>query len=202
MSSLNVKYYITAKTDGAVQFVKARWRKLVFFACFLVPGLEMGVLSSLKPIDPEEALASVNGGLYALITQAAYAGYIFPLLLFTISAIAVMCFVGRFAYSVIITAAFTVALGFFQGATVVLVMRTFGVLALPLVLSQIVISLLIDFAWAALFAMLAEAAAEKRRYGCGVPLLSVLKKAAAIAAICVVLVLLRSLFAVLFSFFL
>ncbi len=202
MASINVKYFFTARLDSLMQFIRSHLGKLVLFCGLLVFGLVMGVLSSLKPVDPVEALCSVNEGMYGLIAQAAYAGYIFPLLLFTLISITVMCFAGRFAYSVILTAAFTVVLGFFQGATIVLVMRAFGVLALPLVIVYTVFSILTDLVCFALFAILADISAEKRKYGCPTPFLKVLRRSVFIAVACCLLVLVKFILVVLFSFFL
>ena len=202
MSGLNLKYFVTSKIDGIFKFVKEHLAWLIAFSCFLVFGLVMGVLSSLKPIDPQEALASVNSGMYALIVQASFAGYIFPLLIFTLISVTVFCFVGRFSHSVILTVSFTVAVGFFQGSTLVLVMRSFGLLALPLAIAYVVMSIITDLIYFALFARLARIAAEKRKYGCGTPFLPVLKSSVVIFVFCVVSVVVKSVLVILFSFFL
>lgn len=202
MAGLNLKYFITAKSDGIMKFVGENLARLIMFSCFLVFGLVMGILSSLKPVDPQDALSSVNGGVYALITQAAFAGYFFPLLIFTLLSLVVWCFIGRFAHSVILTASYTVAIGFFQGGTIVLVMRSFGLLALPLVISYILLSLFTDMLQFALFAKLAHIALEKRRYGCSTPFLKVLKSSVIIFAACAAVIIVKSVLLILFSFFL
>ena len=202
MSSLNAKYYFTAKSDELRQFIRARAGRLVYFACFLVLGLVMGVLSSLKPTDAQEALDSVNGGMYGMITQASYAGYIFPLLLFTALSMCVMCFVGRYAYSLVVTTGFTVVMGFFQGATTVLVVRSFGVLALPLAVVYALLSVATDIIYFALFAVLADIASEKRKYGCSTPFLAVMKTAVYALVPAVIAVIVKSLLTMLLSFFL
>ena len=202
MQTLNIKYFITAKLDKLSQFMKCNMPRLVMFAWFLVFGAVRGVLSSLKPIDPLQSLSDVNSGMFGLISQAAYAGYIFPLLAFTLLAIAVFCFVGRYAYSTILTCSFTVAMGFFQGATAILVIRSYGILSLPLVIAYVIFSVLTDMLLFALFAVLAEVSAEKRKYGCSTSFLIVLKRAAVTAVICAVFTLLKGVSLILFSFFL
>ena len=202
MSSMSLKYYITARLDNMLQFVRCHLKRLILFAVALIFGLVMGILSSLKPIDPLEALDSANGGIYGLIVRASFAGYIFPLLLFTIAVFCAFCFIGRSAYSFLLTAAFTVLMGFFQGAVIVLVLRSFGLLALPFVIFYIIFSLLRDLLLISFFCILAQIAAEKRKYGCTEPFVKLLLRVLPIAIVSLILCLFQSVFLILFSFFL
>ncbi len=202
MSSLSLKYYITARLDRMLHFIRCNLRCLILFSFALIFGLVMGILSSLKPIDPLEALDSANGGIYGLIVHASFAGYIFPLLIFTIAVFCAFCFVGRYAYSFLLTVAFTVLVGFFQGAVIVLVLRSFGLLALPFVIFYVLLSLLRDLLLLSFFCILAEIAAEKRKYGCSVPFVKLLLRILPIAVLTLVVCLIQSVFLILFSFFL
>ncbi len=202
MSSISLKYYITARLDNIFQFIKCNLRRLILFALALIFGLVMGILSSLKPIDPLEALDSANGGIYGLIVRASFAGYIFPLLIFTVIVFCAFCFVGRYSYSFLLTAAYTVLVGFFQGAVIVLVLRSFSLLALPFVIFFTVFSLLRDLLLISVFSILAEVGAEKRKYGCCVPFVKLFLRILPIAVTSLIICLLQSVMLLLFSFFL
>lgn len=202
MSALNIKYFFTAKLDGFSHFIRCNLPRLIFFACFFILGAVMGILSSLKPVDPLQTFSDVNAGIFGVIAHASYAGYIFSLTLFTSFSVVVFCFVGRYMYSTILTSACTVCIGFYQGMTIVLVVRSFGILAVPFSIAYALCSLLSDFLFFALFAILAEVASDKRKYGCSTPFVKVLRRAVVIGILCIILVLLKSLLLILFSFFL
>ena len=202
MSSVSLKYYVTARLDNIFQFIKCNLKRLVLFSVALIFGLVMGILSSLKPVDPLEALDSANGGIYGLIVRASFAGYIFPLLILTVAIYCAFCLAGRHAYSFLLTAAFTVLVGFFQGAVIVLVLRSFALLALPFVLFYTVFSLLRDLLLLSFFCILAEIGVEKRKYGCGTPFVKLLLRVLPLTIVSLVICVIQSIMLLLFSFFL
>ena len=174
----------------------------VCFGLFLVAGLVVGILSALKPIDPLAAFATHNGMIYGVIEQAAYLSFVFSSLFILLAVVVGTSFLGRFAYSTILLVVVTLVMGYFQGGTVVLVIRVYGFIGLPFVICYALTSLAIDFILFAHFALLAHYASERRKYGCRTPFMKVLLGSVYILVLALAVLIAKYILVIIFSFFL
>lgn len=202
MASNGFKYFFISCTDRVTLFVKEHLKHFMCFGLFLVVGLVVGILSALKPIDPLAAFVTHNKLVYAVIEEAAYMSFVFSSLFTLLAIVLATSFVGRFSYSQIVLAVITIVLGYFQGGTVVLVIRVYGFIGLPFVICYALTSLALDLILFAHFALLWCYASERRKYGCRTPFLRALLGSVYIMLLLLVLLIAKYILCIVFSFFL
>lgn len=183
-------------------FVKEHIKGFILFGLFLILGLVIGILSALKPVDAVIAFSTHNVHIYAVIEQAGYLSFIFGSLFTLLAVIVVTSFVGRFSYSTILLALICVIMGYFQGGTVVLVIRVYGFIAIPFVVCYAVTTIAIDLILFAHFVMLSLCASERRKYGCKAPFLKVLFNSINVLLLAFAMLIAKYFLIIIFSFFL
>lgn len=200
--SNNFKYFLTAKYDELIDFIKCNKLKLIVFSLFLVLGLVIGILSALKPVDPCDAFVSHNGALCALIEHADFLQFILASLFFSFILLVVTSVFCGFSYSFLLLFLLTLVLGYFQGGSVVFIIRIYGVIAIPFVIIYVFTTLLTNFILFAHFALAWKISYEKRKYGCSPKVTKTLLSALLVFAVFAITFFIKLFLLILFSFFL
>lgn len=198
----NFKYFMMTKQDQISAFVRTNAKWIIIFCVILILGLTVGIISTLKPVDPFAALATHNKAIFEVIENASYMQFLFSSILTFFLIIALSAFIGRFPYSVIFLMALTVVLGYFQGGTVILVVRVYGVISLPLAICFSVLSLFVDLALFCFFSTLVKCSKERRKYGCKTSFIKTLLGSVYVMVFVLVAVLVRYFLVIVFAFFL
>ncbi len=198
----NFKYFVIARFDEIVCFVTTHLKWLIIYSVALVFGLVIGVISAMKPLEPLVAFASHNQSLFELIEQAAFLQYFFSSLFVFLVVMALSVLVGKLPFSPVLFSVISVVLGYFQGGTVILLMRSYGLIALPLTICYSLTTLLLDMVVFCQFAMLSAISVEQRKFGCSVPLIKILTNSVYPLIFGFIVIVLRYLLVILFSFFL
>ncbi len=190
------------KQDEISAFVKSNAGGIIVFCAFLVLGLTVGIISALKPADPFAALAAHNEGIFSVIENASYMQFLFTSLasFFTITLLSSLF--GRYSYSAVLLVAVMLVLGYFQGGTVIFVVRVYGVISLPLAICYSILSLFADVVLCSIFARLVGIAKERRKYGCKTSFVKTLVGSAFPMLAMVIALTVRFFLVVAFSFFL
>ena len=191
-----------SKADDLCRFIAEHKFRLIVYSAVLVCGLGFGILSALKPVDPLAALASHNGSIYAVTEQAAYLQFIFGSLFVFIAIVISTSFLSRLTFAPIILIVLTVVVGYFQGGTVVLVIRVYGALAIPFAVCYAISTLVYDLILFAHFAVLSRIAGEVKKYGCSTPLNKVLLGSVYVLLLGAAVLLIKYVLVILLSFFL
>lgn len=185
-----------------VAFVRKNLKWLLVFTAFLIGGLVIGILSAVKPPDPLSALATHNADIYTFIEDAAYMPYFFSFVFTIVAVFGVSSFLGRFAYSQVLSMLVAVVAGYFQGGTVILVVRVYGFISIPFVVFYSILTLLIDLVVFCYLASLAKCASDKKKFGCSCPFWPTLLSCLPLLIGCFILFLLKYFFLIMCSFFL
>lgn len=202
MSNNNFKYFFISTTDKISTFVKENVKGFVVFSLALIAGLVIGILSALKPVDCLTALSTHNGIIFSVIENAAYLSFIFGSLFTLLAIFLATSFLGRFAYSQILLIILTIVIGYFQGGTVVLVIRVYGFIAIPFVIVYSVTSIAMNLILFAHFVLLTHYASERKKYGCKTSFLKALLTSVYIFVAAALALIVKYILVILFSFFL
>ncbi len=191
-----------ARFDELVCFISSHMKWLIIYSAALVFGLVIGVISALKPIDSLAAFASHNPSLFELIEHSAFLQYFFSSVFLFLVILSLSVLVGKLPFSPILFSATAVILGYFQGGTVILLVRSYGLIALPLTICYSATTILLDLILFAQFAMLSAISAEQRKFGCSVPLMKIVMNSVYPLIFGFIVLTVRYLLVILFSFFL
>ncbi len=190
------------KQDEISSFVKSNAKWIVIFCIILIFGLVVGVISSLKPVDPFETLSTHNNSIFIVIENASYLQFLFTSMVTYVSIVFLSAMFGRFSLSAILLISVTLVMGYFQSGTVILVVRVYGVISLPLVICYSVFSIFADIVLFCFFATLVKAGRERRKYGCKTSFAKTLLGSAYLMIVIILALLIRFFTVIAFSFFL
>lgn len=164
--SKNVKYKLTYVTDSIADFLKNNRKSIIVFCLLLIVGLVVGIISAIKPIDAEEAFLGHNSAVYKFIENAAYLPYVFICLFTFLAIMVVSSFFGRYKYSIFFLDILTAVFGYFQGGTIIFVVRIYGAMAIPFAVAYTLGTLLCDLIFVSFFSLLKRYVTEYKKYGC------------------------------------
>lgn len=190
------------KQDEISSFVRSNAKWMIIFCVILILGLVVGIISTLKPVDPFAALATHNEAIFEVIENASYMQFLFTSILTFLVIILISAFFGRFSFSFILLMSMTLVLGYFQGGTVILVVRVYSIIALPLVICYSIFSLFVDLVLFCMFSTLVRYGRERRKYGCKTSFFKTLFGSVYVMVLILIALLIRYFLVIAFSFFL